>query len=247
MSLIRRGAILAAMALQLPAELSALWLPFPRRRGPTRPAPLPPQVEPVARNLAYKRMRLSVESYPLVSFIRAPELNGPGSGGWTSFGTGTHADYRLTRRTSLTLDLTSSFAGGLVDVHTAELGTRLRPELTDRRLYPFVDLRVGYVLSSRGFYDPISEDFGFPTSPSGSAFRYSEGFGAVAGAGAEYTLTRKISVTAAAAVMRSFLTVKDLVGSGPNERSYDMTLYRYTLGIRYNPGRWVRVPGSDMY
>jgi len=248
MTLMRRGALVAMVALLLPAEVSAQRLPLPGRRGPARPAPLPPQPEPIARNLAYKRMRLAVESYPLISHVRAPEFASGGlAGSWTSFGTGTRADYRVTRHVSLTMDLTSSFAGGPLDVHTAELGTRLRPERSDRRAYPFVDLRAGYILSSRGYFDPITEDYGYHTSPNGNSFRYSEGVGAVAGVGMEYTLTRTLSLTTAASVMTNRMTMHSLVGPGPNERSYGMTLYRYTVGIRYNPVRVVRLPGTDTY
>src|ERR671938_661772 len=110
MSLMRLAA-LVAVAL-LPVELSAQRLPLPGRARPrpARPAPLPPQAEPIARNLAYKRMRLSVESYPLISYVRAPiAVVGPVAG-WTTFGTGTRADYRITRNVSITADVTSSFA-----------------------------------------------------------------------------------------------------------------------------------------
>src|SRR5687767_9207153 len=115
MTMTRARAVLAIVSLLLPVELSAQRLPLPGtgRRGPARPAPLPPQAEPIARNLAYKRLRLSVEAYPLISYVRSP---GSAGGGpvvdWTSLGSGTRADYRLNRHASITLDLTSSFAGG---------------------------------------------------------------------------------------------------------------------------------------
>jgi hypothetical protein len=46
--------------------------------------------------------------------------------------------------------------------------------------------------------------------------------------------------------MRNRMTTHTLVGADPGERSYTMTLYRYTLGIRYNPVRVIRVPGTDL-
>ncbi len=246
MTVMRVGAVLTIVALLLPAGLSAQRLPVPGsgRRGPARPVPLPPQPEPIARHLAYKRMRLSVESYPLISYVRAPGVtDGALVSDWTSFGTGTRAEYRVARRVGVTLDLTSSFAGGPVDVHTAELGTRLRPERSARRTYPFADVRVGYISSYGGSFDPFGGSYTYPTTQ----LRSSDGFGGVGGVGLEYTLTRTLSLTTAASVMRNRMTTRTLVGPDAGERSYTMTLYRYTLGIRYNPVRLVRVPGTDLY
>jgi hypothetical protein len=242
---VRAGVAIAALIL-VPAELSAQRLPLPgTRRGPARPAPLPPQPEPIARALAYKRLRLSVEAYPLISYVRSAGLTGNGAlSEWTTFGSGTRADYRLTRNVSATLDLTSSFAGGPVDVHTAELGTRLRPERSERRMYPFIDVRVGYIISSGGYFGAIGEQY--PTTPD-AGFLYSQGFGAIGGVGMEYDLSRRFSLTTAASVMRNRMTTLGLVGGPPTEHSYTMTLYRYTIGIRYNPVRVIRVPGTDTY
>jgi hypothetical protein len=235
---------IAIAALLVPAGLSAQRIPPLGRgkQGPSRPAPLPPQAEPIARNLAYKRLRLSVEAYPIVSYIQSPGLAGAGAPSeWASFGAGTRADYRLTRHVSLTLDLTSSLAGGPMDVYTAEVGTRLASERSGRTLYRFVDLRVGYVGAN------TSSEFGAIGETYGAGSRFTDGFGAVAGVGMEYALTRTLSLTTAASVMRNRLTTSDFFGAQPSERSFNMTVYRYTLGVRYNPVRVVRVPGSDLY
>jgi hypothetical protein len=247
MSVMRIRAVVAIVALLVPAGLSAQGLPLPGigRRGPARPAPLPPQPELIARNLAYKRLRLSVESYPLVSYIRSPGLTGNGPvSDWTSFGMGTRADYRLARHVSATLDLTSSFAGGPANVHTAELGIRLRRERSERTLYTFADVRVGYIVSDNRSFDAIGQQDGY--SATDDAFRYSRGFGAVAGVGMEYALTRTLSLTTAASVMRNRMTTHTLIGAQPPDCSYAMTLYRYTLGIRYNPVRVIGRPGTDL-
>src|SRR5204863_954391 len=99
------------------------------RRGPGRPADLPPQPEPIAREIAYRRWRLSVESYPMVSRVESPGLSGVRAlPAWTTFGTGTRAEYLLMRNVSATLDMTSSFLGGPAITNTVELGTRLHPE-----------------------------------------------------------------------------------------------------------------------
>lgn len=247
MTVTRAGATLALVALLVPMGLSAQRLPLPGtgRRGPARPAPLPPPIEPVARHLAYQRLRLAVESYPLISYVRAPGFAGGAITDWTTFGTGTRADYRVTPRVSLTMDLTSSFAGGPANVHTIEVGTRIRPERSERRAYPFIDLRLGYLRSSSGYVDAIGGEYAYPTLDEGGAFRYSSGFGGAGGVGVEYTLTRTLSLTTAASVMRTGLTTKSFTGASPGEHSYTMTLYRYTLGLRYNPVRLVRAFGTD--
>ncbi|MFN2567167.1 MAG: hypothetical protein ABR499_19400 [Gemmatimonadaceae bacterium] len=247
MTVTRAGAVLSLVALLIPAGLSAQRLPVPGtgRRGPARPAPLPPQADPIARNLAYKRLRLSVESYPLISYVRSGLAGDGVASDWTNFGMGTRADYRVARHVAVTLDLTSSFAGGPADVHTAELGIRLRRERSERVLYTFADARVGYVSSYSRYFDAIGGQFAYSTSE--DAFRYSDGFGGVGGVGLEYALTRTFSLTTAASVMRNRMTTRTLVGPEPGERRYTMTLYRYTLGIRYNPVRVIRVPGTDTY
>lgn len=243
MNVMRFAALVAIVAL-VPLELSAQRLPLPgtRRPRPARPAELPPQPEPIARNLAYKRMRLSVESYPLISYVRSPlSIDGPVSG-WATFGTGTRADYRITRNVSFTLDLTSSFAGGPANVNTLEIGTRLGRERSERTLYSFVDLRLGYVESYRSEFDA----FVVPTPDAAPLFGFSNGFGGLAGVGAEYALTRRFSLTAAAALMRSWMDTDDYFSFQPSSRSYTMSVYRVMLGLRFNPVRVIRPPGRDM-
>src|SRR5438270_7858792 len=95
-------------------------------RRPEEPVPLSPQPTPIGREIAYRRLNLSVESYPLITRIEAPALSADGRvSGWTAFGAGTRASYRLTPHIAATLDLTSSLLGSPVTVQTAEIGTRL--------------------------------------------------------------------------------------------------------------------------
>jgi hypothetical protein len=247
MTAIRVGTLAAIVALLLPFELSAQRLPLPGRgrAGPARPTPLPPQPEPIARNLAYKRMRVSVESYPLISHVRSG-LSGDGlASSWTSFGMGSRLDYRLDRHVSATLDVTSAFAGGPSNVSTAELGVRFASERSGRTLYRFIDVRVGYTDASSSYFDPVTGGVGYSTQ--GGSFRSSDGFGAVAGIGFEYALTRRFSLTTAGSVMQNFMRLRELDGPYAGDRSYALTLYRYTIGIRYNPVRVIRLPGTEPY
>lgn len=244
----RVRAVVAIALLLLPAELSAQRFPVPRTgRDPARPAPLPRQPEPIAREMAYRRLPISVESYPLISYVQSPGFAADGGvSAWTAFGAGTRAEYRVTRFVAATLDLTSSFLGSPVRMETAELGTRLRAERSERRAYPFVDVRVGYVSAyDRSLGSIVDDPFGYPRPQVASGARYSRGFGGVAGVGMEYTLTRTFSLTTAASVMRSRLTSHDFRGAQPVNPSFAMTSYRYTLGVRYNPVRLVMPAGSE--
>lgn len=245
----RTRAVVALAMLLVPRVSGAQHFPFPRTRigpDPARPAPLPGRTpEPIARALAYRRLRLSVESYPLVSYVQSRGLSTDGRGtAWTMFGGGTRAEYRVTRFASATMDLTSSFRASPVFVQTAELGLRLRAERSERRVYPFVDARVGYVSAFNANLGTITDaPYGYPTPQGAYGVRYSRGFGGIAGAGAEYTLTPSISLTTAASVMRSRLTARDFEPGRAGMPTFGMTSYRYTLGLRYNP-LWRVKPSS---
>jgi hypothetical protein len=244
----RVRAVVAIVLLLLPAGLTAQRIPLPRvlGRGPARPTPLPPQPPGIARELAYKRLRLSVETYPLVTYIDAPTFTGDGGvSSWTSFGMGTRTDYRITRHLSATLDMTSSFLGGPAVTHTAEIGTRLRPERSERRVYPFVDVRVGYIYSYNSTFRPFDVDGYGTTLPVASGGRYSEGLGGAGGVGMEYSLTRRFSLTTAASVLRSRMTAHERRASGTTNQRFWMMSYRYSLGVRYNPVRLIQMPTSS--
>jgi hypothetical protein len=244
----RVRAVVAIALLLLPAESGAQRFPLPGtgRRGPAQPVPLSPQPEPIARALAYRRLRVSVESYPLISYIQSPGLAGDGrTSAWTTFGGGTRAEYRVTHIASATLDLTSSFAGSPLIVQTAELGTRFRAEPSERRVYPFVDVRVGYVSAyDRSLGSVVYDLNGFPTPQSTSGTRYSRGFGGIAGVGMEYSLTRTLSLTTSGSVMRSRLSARDIQSTRAVDPAFAMTSYRLTLGLRYNPVRLVMPSGT---
>ena len=213
-------------------------------RGPARPADLPPQPAPIARDLAHRRLRLSVESYPLISLVQAPASNGIGPmTSWTTFGVGTRADYRLTHFVSATFDVTSSFLGGPVETQTAELGTRFGPPRSERRLYPFVDTRVGYISSYSRTLGTLDSD-GYPVPDGLYSSRYSRGFGAIGGAGLEYAISPMFSLTTALSVLRSRMSARDFRVEQTINRAYTLTEYRYTLGIRFNPVRSIPAPDT---
>lgn len=236
-----RAAIVVASIL-LPASLSAQRLPAPMIPPPAVPAPLPPQAAPVAQDLAYRRLRLSIETYPVVSVIRSPSYSSAGAfPNWSTFGLGTRADYRLTRYLSATLDMTSSFLGGPALVETAEAGTRVARPRDEGRLRPFADLRVGYLATftkNNGVYGDVTGQF----SPVAS---YSHGFGGIGGAGFEYTLSPMWALTTELSVMQGNVTSHAFEGSVLTDRSFAVTAFRYSFGVRFNPVRYVRGPGED--
>jgi hypothetical protein len=238
----RIRAAVAIVSLLLPAASSAQRIPLPgTERHPGRD-PLPRQPAPIANELAYKRWRISVETYPLVSYFQAPGFTGLGAASsWASLGAGTRADYLVNRYVSATLDVTSSFIGGPATVNTAELGTRLHPEWAEHALHPYVDLRVGYIATYNKSLGTIDNGYADPVGTYGPA--YSRGFGLIGGGGLEYALTRTWSLTTGASVVRSRMTPHDL--SRPEDRSYTITGFRYMLGVRYNPVTLVRSPGGD--
>jgi hypothetical protein len=245
----RVRAFVAIVSLLLPAISSAQRLPVPGtagRRGPAQPVPLSPQPEPIARAVEYQRWNLSIESYPLVSFVRAPGLSAdPNVSGWSSIGAGTHAEYRLMPFMSGTLDVTTSIFGGPAYVSTAELGTRIRPDRSlDRRVYPFVDARFGYIMTSdRGLSSSGEDPFGNPRIPGSEGVRYARGWGGIAGAGVEYDLTRTLSLTTSASLLHTRLTSHDFRSTGPVDPTFAMRAIRYSIGLRYNPVRVLKAVG----
>jgi hypothetical protein len=239
-----RRAIVAVMLLLLPALSGAQRIPPPIiGREPARPAPPPPTVPGLARELAYVRLPYSVESYPLITRFSTSRVGGGAEQWWTSGGMGTRLDYRAAPLLSVTLDLTSSFFGGPVFTETIELGTRLRPDRSNRRVYPFADLRGGYILAHESFgLSRLRDDPYWSSNVASARFAYSHGIGGVAGAGVEYALTRRFSLVGSASVMRSRMSGFDFGGPAAQGGEYTLTAYRYAAGVRFNPVRWRRGP-----
>lgn len=236
----RTRAVVAIALLVLPAGLTAQRLPRPpiRRGTPPQAAPLPPEAAPVARALAYKRSRWSGEVYSLINAVQFPTADG-GATSYTNFGLGTRGDYRYTDRFSATIDLTASALGSPVTTETAEIGTRFRPGPMDQALRPFFDVRAAYMHMYDLFAMPIAGSGSGLSHQYAQEARYSRGFGSVAGAGLEYSLTRSLALTTELTAIRSRMTAYRLIGPAnvPNGSTYWMTSFRYTLGLKLNPVR----------
>ncbi|MEO8334443.1 MAG: hypothetical protein ABI664_05695 [bacterium] len=230
---------LIAAALLLPFISEAqVRMPIPGgSRRPGEAVPLGPQVVEIQRALRYTRSRYSVEAYPLISRTVTPSsVAGVPNQATTSFGSGTRLDWRLTRYVSWTMDLTSTFLGGPSNAQTAELGLRFQEQNWGRRLRPFADVRVGYEQASEVFGSSVDLGIG-PASPLAGTSRYSRGFGAVAGVGAEYSLTNTFALTTGLSALQSRLSPYRSNGVSVPTRGADfnMTTYRLAIGLRYNP------------
>ena len=233
--------VLAVVTLLLPAGLSAQVLPLPmpgRRPHPAAPQPMPPEPASIARQLSYTRMRFSFETYPQISLIQSSLANGGGST-WGALGAGSRVEYRMSRLTSATMDLTSSVIGGPMNLVTAELGTRFGRARTERRWEPFADARVGYVAAfSREVGSYMDDPVGYPTPHGTYGSRYSSGWGAVAGAGLEYGISSTLSLTSELLATHSRMSAHDVLATTV-QPDYALTSMRLVLGLRYNPVRLV--------
>lgn len=245
---IRPSVFLIAALLLVPALAEAQRLPRIRSRGPARPAELPPMPGSVAREMSYKRLPYSVESYPTLSYFSTSGSPAERAPSWVAGGLGTRVDLRVARGTSITLDMGQSFVGSPTVTQTLELGTRFRPDrpvTSDRRFFPFFDVRAGYVSALQNRGGGVTDPWSGNTSV-GPGSRYSQGFGATVGGGVEFAVTRMISVVTAGGYMRTAMRTRSLEYSQPTVR-FAMNEYRYVVGLRFNPVRAINMPGGDLF
>lgn len=246
---IRPSVFFSAALLFVPALAEAQRLPRIRSRGPARPAELPPMPGSVAREMSYRRLPYSVESYPTLSYFSTSGSPAGRAPRWISGGLGTRVDLRVARATSITLDMGQSFVGSPTVTQTLELGTRLRPDrpvTSDRRIFPFLDVRAGYVSSLQNRGGVIVTDPWSGGTSVGPGSRYSQGFGGTVGGGVEFAVTRMISLTTAGGYMRAAMRTRSLEYGQPAVR-FAMNEYRYVVGLRFNPVRAIGMPGGDLF
>lgn len=236
--------------LALPSLLSAQRIPRPRiyRRPEPPPAPLPPQPAIVANQLAIQRSKWSFESAPVVTHMEVPAVGG-GTSVYTTLGTADHADYRINDHFAATVDMNLSTDFSSAYFVVSELGTRYRPAPLDADIRPYFDLRAGYLYMSDQYAIPTPGG-GVPVQQFDQGRRYSHGFGATAGTGMEYTLTRSLSLTTELTLMRSRLTAYHVYAPAElpnNEGRYWMTSVRYSLGFKYNAVQLVHALHQSMH
>src|SRR3954464_15207453 len=116
----RTRAVVSVALLLLPIAAGAQRAPVPRTgTAPGRPVPIGRQPEPIARAQTFERLRYSVESYPIVSYLQASRAPGGRSASGSTVGAGTRLEYRLSSRAAATLDVTSSVDASPMRVQTA--------------------------------------------------------------------------------------------------------------------------------
>ena len=234
-------ALLCVAVLSTSAGAQRVLTPRIRDRGPAGPKDLPPVPGSVAREMSYRRLNVSFESYPVMTHFRAEGFLAQGlTSTWNSFGVGTRADYRVLKYMSATVDMTSGFLGGPAQTQSAEVGTRFHSKRGDGRFYPFADLRFGYLHATDLFLSPVDGIYGGdPSSYLGTGRRYTHGLGGVAGAGMEVAVTNTLSITGGASAMKNQMTAHSFRTNQPANVRYSLISYRYTLGFRYNPIRFL--------
>lgn len=228
--------------LALPALSSAQRLPRPRifRRPEPPPAQLPPQPAVVANQLAIQRSRWSFESAPVVTHMEVPAVGG-GTAVFTTLGSADHADYRINDHFAATVDMNLSSDFSSAYYYVGEVGTRFRPLSLEDDVRPYIDVRGGYMYMSDQ-YTIATPGGPIPVQQFQSGWRSARGFGATAGTGFEYTLTRSLSLTTELTATRSSLVAYHVYGAAelPNrEGRYWMTSVRYMMGFKYNAVRLV--------
>lgn len=233
----RIRALVVSALLAFPVGLTAQVLRAPRRGTTPEPAPLPPAAEPVARALSLQRSRWSAQGYTMFSAFQVPDGSG-GTSQFTTFGTGTHADYFITQAFAATVDLTASF-GGQSNSQTAEVGTRYSPFAWDSRIRPFADVRATYMRLSDS-YSALNSGSGLGAGQNlNEGTRYSRGFGGIAGAGADFTVTPSWAITTEFLAMRHDMSMyrRTTTANLPVATNYMMNSFRFTLGLRFSPVR----------
>jgi hypothetical protein len=174
----------------------------------------------------------------MVMSIQMPSPAG-GDASYMVSGMGAVAEYRAMERVSGTLDVTSAMPGTSAMLQTIEVGTRIHTLPYDRALRPFFDVRAAYAHMSDLFTSsPVTGASGAPSQEFFQGQRYSSGYGGISGAGLEYSLTTRFSITTELAALRGRMTVyrMDMPTSIPaNMGSYWMTSFRYSIGLRFTP------------
>jgi hypothetical protein len=119
------------------------------------------------------------------------------------------------------------------------VGTRFRPTPYARDIRPYLDIRGVYTHVHDSFYLPTNTNIplGGPNLDYSDVGRYSRGVGAVAGAGFDYTLTPSLALSTEFTAGRHKMEAYQLTGMAPipGKNAYWMNVYRYTIGLRYNP------------
>jgi hypothetical protein len=218
---------------------------IPTSVRPIPPAELPQQPRVVGQSVAYQRSKVSMETYPFMSWVQAPGFAQSGTvARWSNFSVGQRMAYQINQRFQGTLDVTQSIALGYSQITTAELGTRIQTERTDTRARPYVDFRFGYVMSSAGYntYNGFAPPSSGIRSPGQG---YSSGFGGIAGTGVEVAISRMVSLTTGVSAIHSRVQGHGSAFASADGKYWTMNAIRLQAGLRFNPVRRVNLESRN--
>jgi hypothetical protein len=243
-----------AVVLALPGLSAAQRIPV---RPPTIPIPKQPPKEPpaVAREMNFRRMRWSSETFQLSSLTYMPAPSGAMTR-YMTMGAGTHYEYRLgmADRRAFTVDMAGGASGNDPDNPLLMLGTELggrfysRPHPDGARYY--TDARLSYSGTLNAELSGTSTNWNAGSSGAGRG-QHARGFGVVAGVGAEVPFTVRFSFYGGLSLARSRMTIfgyddvdrnsnlLDLLTPGEAKGHLWATSLRMQVGFRYNPVRYL--------
>jgi hypothetical protein len=206
-----------------------------RAPGPTAMMPEGPAARPVSEARQYQRLNVAIEGYPMISRVTMPSIAGVPGQTFATGGSGTRFEYRFARLAAGTMDVTQSVLGGPIFNSSAELGLRFGPNRFAHDIVPFVDARAGY------FYSVPKQQLGdFVSNPQtniASVMNFSHGPAAIGGAGVEFAVSRRFSVTTAANYVQARMTARPRFGT--QDYKYTMRSTRFIAALRYNGVRAV--------
>ena len=240
-----RTLVLLAVLL-LPAPLTAqIRIRLPRIGRAPAPAPLPPQAPMIAREMQYKRSRLSSESYTFYNYSQPDHhVASNGVAAASILGLGVRTDYRIKPAFMITSDMTTAQFGGPFIQYTFDFGGRYRPvRPLDSKIRPYFDLRTSWAWSFASFAQPSDPTVSVASPTIQPGFTAAHGIGILAGTGFETSLTRTLALTTGLTLARyrmSALTFGQQQYGTP--WNYRATGVRFIFGLKYNAGRWVPVP-----
>ncbi|HET9423913.1 MAG TPA: hypothetical protein VFO55_00970 [Gemmatimonadaceae bacterium] len=237
---------LVMLALSLPvAEMAAQRVTVPPRttRAP-RPAEKPPQAPGIPDARLYSRYRMSrfsFEQYPMLTQLRTTGFIGEGiAQSWMMLGDGSHLGFRVAPSLSVTADMTSAFAGGPISLGSADLGLRAKPWVS-RRIRPFADARLSWAYTTGITGMPAVLPTILLTRSVLGDLTTGSGRGALLGVGAETSLRTRLILSAGLSATRYSMRGRRLGGDW-REWDYTADAVRLSVGLRYNPGRWMDAP-----
>jgi hypothetical protein len=147
--------------------------------------------------------------------------------------------FRATPSLTISTDFTSAFYGGPFSLGSADFGVRVKP-WTGLRVTPFVDARVSWAYTAGSGTGSGAVPLMFMIRSAYGDFSSSSGHGGTLGIGADTRLNARFWLSTALTHARYSMTRRGLTQA--SEWDYRTNATRLSVGLRYNPGRWLDAP-----